>query len=147
MSSHISPALKALELARNGEGARAYKTPDSILKSDAKNEAFSREYARFKRNQFHFDRLMATPNSYPLMCDLFDAIKAQVSSMSIDDIWSKEVGEYVAKCVFFGRTWTITFLTGGMSRTNEVYLAVGHPEPIHVPLVVLAFDIPEHWEF
>jgi hypothetical protein len=149
MSIKNSSAMKAIELARNQASnmdaiTMRCKTPDAILESDAKNKAFAKEYERFKTNQYRFTNMMVTPDSFPLMCELFDALKKHLNKMSDQDIWDCNS---VVRVPYFGRTWTITFLFTGMVRRNEIYLSIGYPEPIHTAMAIIAFDIPEHWEF
>lgn len=149
MNANNSPAMKALEVARKQAASMAActigcKTPSAILESDARNKAFAKEYERFKINQHRFTNLMVTADSFPLMCELFDALKKHLNKMSDQDIWDCD---FVVRVPYFGRTWTISFHHTGMVRRNETYLSIGYPEPIHTPMAIIAFDIPDHWEF
>jgi hypothetical protein len=149
MSRDTNPAHKALETARKqslviGEGATAYKTPDAILKSDEINKAFAKEYNRFKLNQRKFSKLMASKDSYPMICELFDEIKKHLNSLTDQDI---DNCNHAVNFSCFGRTWTIKFLFTGMSRINEIYLSIWDTDSVGEPTAILAFDIPNHWEF
>jgi hypothetical protein len=124
--------------------AGAQITPSSILISDARNRAFAKEYERFKQNQNRFKALMVTPDAYPLMFELFEAIKQHFYTLTDQEISDSN---FVVKYSFFGRTWTTKFLFSGFMGRTETYLSIGHPEPVHVAMAVISFNIPDHWEF
>ncbi|GAC1607474.1 MAG: hypothetical protein NVS3B3_10390 [Aquirhabdus sp.] len=115
-----------------------------VAKISIRNKAFTKEYEIVKKNQSHFTNLVVMPDRFPLICELFGAIKTHLLSMTATEI---ENGDFKVRFPYFGHTWTIGFLHTGINRRNEVYLTIGYPEPIRVPMATVAFEIPEHWEF
>ncbi|MBI3283419.1 MAG: hypothetical protein HYZ65_01005 [Burkholderiales bacterium] len=142
MSAYHGAARLALEAAQQHGGM--YKAPDVIVQADAVHQAFMREYERFKRNRRIHPALMVTPDSYPKMCELFEAVKAHLDTLTSDYV--EDQGLKI-RFSHFGRTFSIELLHTGQLRRNEVYLSIGHPEPIHTPMAIIGFQMPNHWEF
>jgi hypothetical protein len=116
-----------------------------ITKDDARNRAFNKEYEIFKTNRHYFHGLVPAPDRFPMMCELFDAIKNHIRSLP--DVEVLDINTEV-RFPYFGRTWKASFLSAGWRRKNEIYIAIGFAgEPIHVPMATLAFKTPDHWEF
>lgn len=144
MSANINKVIQTTSNENAMHDQFDFPAPDAIQKSDEINKKFMREYNRFRISRHRYQSLMPMPDSFPMMCALFEAIKAYLRTLTDQDIYDNN---HLIDVPYFGRTWKIEFLSGGLLRRNEVYLSIAWPEPIHTPMAVIGFDIPDHWSF
>lgn len=126
----------------------AITTADTIAaKINAENKQhyeFMAEYERYKINKKIYPELQLTPDTYPLILELFEACKNRLRELPFAEIQRQR---FHIAFSYFGRSWLICLRGGDCWLRGQIHLAICFDEPNPPPIAVIGgFRIPEHWE-